>query len=357
MAFSRFLFSQDGNTGVAFASTTEASMVAFAPAALLVFCEDDGTKAKGFDPEDRKYPMAMTFYDGKEVVCTSAASCTTDESENVTWSTDSGCAKKKTGKAGVLESDWEPCGDTSLDECCNSGVSWVRSKTTDATEAFGIGMYTVSKSQSVLGNAMTPFDAEVIMDARPQLLKGLITCPNNGPVRVGLVGMILSAGASFTSAAVAIDTPATGYVGAATTVTSASIPVAGGDAQVDFKTKVNYHKDADNSDSEREVRNKYMGYSAFLQAFGEDATSADSDEAAIKTATGAMNVGILVAAIDNLDASTMAAEDLISWDPKLSQTKQKKDVAEGSVPQSRYDSSLFIIFFCVKDQPLISLYY
>jgi hypothetical protein len=43
--------------------------------------------------------------------------------------------------------------------------------------------------------------------------------------------------------------------------------------------------------------------------------------------------------------------------PKLSQTKQKKDVAEGSVPQSRYDSSLFIIFFCVKDQPLISLYY
>ena len=355
MAFSRFLFSQDGNTGVAFASTTEASMVAFAPAAFLVFCENN-TKAKGFNPEDRKFPMAMTFYDGKQVVCTSAAAdgCT-DESGNVTWSTDSGCAKKKTGKAGVLESDWEPCGDTSLDECCNSGVSWVRSKTTDATEAFGIGMYTVSKSQSVLGNAMTPFDAEVIMDARPQLLKDLITCPNNGPVRVGLVGMILSAGVSFTAAAVAIDTPATGYVGAATTVTSASIPVAGGDAQVDFKTKVNYHKNADNSDSEREVRNKYMGYSAFLQTFGEDATSADSDEAAIKTATGAMNVGILVAAIDNLDASTMAAEDLISWDPKLSQTKQKKDVAEGSVPQSRYDSSLFSICFCVKDQPLTSL--
>ena len=160
----------------------------------------------------------------------------------------------------------------------------------------------------------------------------------------------------FTAAAVAIDTPATGYVGAATTVTSASIPVAEGDAQVDFKTKVNYHKNADNSDSEREVRNKYIGYSAFLQAIGEDATSADSDEAAIKTATGAMNVGILVAAIDNLDASTMAAEDLISWDPKLSQTKQKKDVAEGSVPQSRYDSSLFSICFCVKDQ-LLAFYY
>ena len=136
MAFSRFLFSQDGNTGVAFASTTEASMVAFAPAAFLVFCEDDGSKAKGFDPEDQKFPMAMTFYDGKQVVCTSAAAdgCTTT-SGTVTWSTDSGCAKKKTGKAGVLGSDWEPCGDTSLDECCNSGVSWVRSKTTDSDEA------------------------------------------------------------------------------------------------------------------------------------------------------------------------------------------------------------------------------
>merc|ERR1719424_2819003 len=125
----------DGNTGVAFASTTEACMVAFAPAAFLVFCEDDGTKAKGFDPEDRKFPMAMTFYDGKQVVCTSAAAdgCT-DESGNVTWTTDSGCAKKKTGKAGVSESDWEPCGATSLDECCNSGVSWVRSKTTGSDE-------------------------------------------------------------------------------------------------------------------------------------------------------------------------------------------------------------------------------
>ena len=336
--FAAVVDDSSGGTDLTFAVTDAAkNMAAFAPLAMLTYCEASSAPTLGFNPAAQKYPNAMIDYQGSMVVCTAPDACVwTESSTIISWSTVSGCAKKKEGKAGAAQSDWEPC-DCAM-AACQKGITYVQTNVDGDNSPFGIAMYTVAKSQTVLGNDMTPFDAEVIMNARPQLLKDLITCPDGKIKRVGLVGAVLSDGVAATvdDAFAAVDTPAAGYEGTQTSRTANSVKVAGGNAKIDFKTKVDYI--GSSSTTKEEVVNTYVSLGQFYESFGMSSEDAAAAVTSMKAASDADTIGILIAAIQ-LDAETMSTTDLLSWDPKLSQEKSKNDVVQGKVALSSVSST------------------
>ena len=206
----------------------------------------------------------------------------------------------------------------------------------------------------MLGNNLTPFDAEVVMFGRLAALKDTVDCAQGQIKRGALMSMV---GFGFDIATSELE-------GAATPETQSNVAsstsMGGADSPSDltFKNSVK-HGDITCSTgcTKKKITNKYLSVSAFLVATEDDIAdkaAGDAAEQSMLTELGMVKLGILTASIEGVDLDAAADEDkLVTWDPKLSQTKLSKDVGTGKVAQSSVDKPVDSTGAVVETEPVV----